>query len=107
MTSYDELKTIIRRNQLLGIWAAEKLGLSGADAENYAKALAMDATDPDRNDVFSKLQADFAAAGVIQSDEQLLDVMSRFMREAHEMQPTAGASSDAAAVMLARKLTTR
>jgi hypothetical protein len=89
------------------MWAAEKLGMSEADAENYAKSLAMDATDPDRNDVFSKLRADFAAAGVAQSDEQILAVMSRFMLEAHEMQPTAGDGSDGAAVMLARKLTTR
>jgi hypothetical protein len=107
MTSFDELKTTIRRNQLLGMWAAEKLGLVGEDADNYAKALATDTVDPERNDMFSRLRADFDAAGVIQSDQQILSVMERFTLEASGMQPTAGDSSDGAAVTLARKLSTR
>ena len=48
MTSFDELKTTIRRNQLLGMWAAEKLGLVGSDADKYAKSLATDTIDPER-----------------------------------------------------------
>ena len=107
MSSFDELKTTIRRNVLLGAWAAEKLGLAGADAESYSKALATDTIDPDRNDVFSRIRKDFDAAGVIQSDEQILDVMNRLTIEAGGMQPTGGGGSDGAAVMLARKLTTR
>ncbi len=107
MTSFDELKTTIRRNQLLGMWAAEKLGLAGAAADDYAKSLATDTVDPDRSDVFSRLRADFDAAGVVQTDRQILEVMERFMLEAGGMQPNAGTSSDGAAVMLARKLTAR
>lgn len=107
MTSFDELKTTIRLNQLLGMWAAEKLGLAGVDADTYAKALATDTIDPDRNDVFSRLRKDFDAAGVVQSDEQILDAMRRCKLEAGAMEPSAGGSSDAAAVMLARKLTPR
>jgi hypothetical protein len=107
MTSFDELKATIRLNQLLGMWAAEKLGLSGAEADNYAKALAVDTIDPDRNDVFSRIRKDFDAAGVVQSDDQILEAMHRFALEAGAMQPATGAGSDAAAVMLARKLTTR
>jgi hypothetical protein len=41
MTSIDELKTTIRRNTFLGMWAAEKLNLVGRDAKAYADALAM------------------------------------------------------------------
>ena len=107
MTSFDDLKTTIRRNKLLGMWAAEKLGLAGAEAETYSHALAMDTMDPERGDVFSRIRKDFDAAGVIQSDEQILDVMNGLMLQAGEMQPTAGGGSDAAAVMLARKLVTR
>jgi hypothetical protein len=107
MTSFDELKAVIRCNQLLGMWAAEKLGLAGADADNYAKALATDTIDPDRNDAFGRIRADFDAAGVTQSDEQILDAMTRFKLEAGAMQPTAGAGGDAAAVALARKFTPR
>ncbi len=38
--AHDEelrFKIIARRNKLLGLWAAEKLGLTGAVAQNYAK----------------------------------------------------------------------
>jgi hypothetical protein len=35
-------KATARRNRLLGLWAAEKLGLAGADAETYAKELVLE-----------------------------------------------------------------
>src|SRR2546429_30674 len=34
-------KANARRNKLLGLWAAEKLGISGAEADAYAKAVVM------------------------------------------------------------------
>jgi hypothetical protein len=105
MTSFDDLKTTIRRNKLLGMWAAEKLGLADADADAYSHALAMDTADPERGDVFRRIREDFDAAGVIQSDEQIVRVMNELMIQAGEMQATGGGGSDAAAVMLARKLT--
>jgi hypothetical protein len=107
MTSFDDLRTTIRRNKLLGMWAAEKLGLVGADAENYSNALAADTIDPDRCDMFSRIRKEFDAAGVIQSDDQILSVMSKLTLEAGEMHPTGSGSSDAAAAMLSRKLTPR
>ena len=108
MTSFDDLKKTIRRNKLLGMWAAEKLGLAGADAESYSHALAMDTMDPERGDVFSRIRKDFDSSGVVQSDEQILRVMNELIfQAADQMQATGGGSSDAAAVMLARKLTSR
>ena len=108
MTSIDELKTTIRRNKFLGMWAAEKLGLRGQDAEAYADALAVGTVDPERSDVFSTIRKDFDAAGVLQSDEQILHVMNEFALQAtKQMQATGGGASDAAAVMLARNLTKR
>ena len=107
MASFDDLKTTIRRNKLLGMWAAEKLGLGGAKADAYSQALAMDTMDPQCGDVFSRIRKDFDAAGVVQSDEQIISVMNTLMLEAGEMQPTASGGSDATAVLLARKLTTR
>jgi hypothetical protein len=108
MTSLDDLKRTVRRNKLLGMWAAEKLGLVGPDAEAYADALAVGTVDPERSDVFSKIRTDFDAAGVVESDEQILRVMEELMLEAgNQMQGTRGASPDAAAVMLARNLTSR
>ena len=59
MTSLDdELNTAIRRNMLLGLWAAEKLGLVGPGADAYAKDLAVGTLDAERSDVFSKIRKD-------------------------------------------------
>jgi hypothetical protein len=107
MTSLNDLKTTIRRNKLLGLWAAEKLGLAGGDAEAYADALAVGTIDPELGDVFSKIRKDFDAAGVVQSDEQILLVMNELILQAANQMPARGGASDAAAVMLARKLTSR
>jgi hypothetical protein len=108
MSSIDELKTTIRRNKLLGMWAAEKLSLVGQVAEAYADALATGTIDPDRSDVFSKIRKDFDAAGVVQSDEVILRVMNELMLQAaNQMGETRGDAPDAAAMMLARNLMSR
>jgi hypothetical protein len=106
MTSLDDLKKTIRRNKLLGLWAAEKLGFTGRDAKAYSDALAVDTLDPELSDVLSKIRKDFNAAGVVQSDEQILQVMNELMLQAGNQMPvTRGGGPDAAAVMLARNLT--
>ena len=106
MSNSDDLKRTIRFNKLLGMWAGEKLGLAGRDAEAYAEALAVGTLDPERSDVFGRIRKDFDAKGVVQSDEQLLRVMNELMLEAaRQTQGTGGDVTDAAAVALARKLT--
>jgi hypothetical protein len=107
MASFDDLRTIIRRNKLLGMWAAEQLGLAGPEADAYSDALAVGAVDPEYSDVLGRLRKDFDNAGVIQSDEQILCVMDELMLEAAKQTPTTGSGGDAAAVLLARKLTVR
>jgi hypothetical protein len=104
----DDLKKAIRRNKLLGMWTAEKLGITGRDAEAYSDALAVGTLDPERSDVFSKIRKDFDAAGVVQSDEQIVQVMNELMLKAGNQVPaTAGGALDVAALMLARKLKSR
>jgi len=108
MTSLDDLKKTIRRNKLLGMWAAEKLGISGRDADAYSDALAVGTLDPELSDVLSKIRKDFNAAGVVQSDDQILHVMNELMLQAGNQMPvTRGDGPDAAAVMLARNLNSR
>src|ERR1700752_1382355 len=105
MNSLDELKTAVRRNMLLGLWAAEKLGFAGDQADAYAKELALAVLDAERSDVLSKIRKDFDLAGVVKSDEQILRVMEQFMLQASAQVPTArGGSIDAAEVMLKRRL---
>jgi hypothetical protein len=106
MTSLDDLKRTIRRNKLLGMWAAAKLGITGRDADAYSDALAVGTLDPESSDVLSKIRKDFNAAGLVQSDEQILHVMNELMLQAGNQMPvTRGGGPDAAAVMLARNLT--
>ena len=108
MTSPDDVQKTILRNKLLGRWAAEKLGITGQDAEAYSDSLAWGTTDPERCDVFTKIREDFNAAGVAESDERILHVMTDLMLKAGNLMPsTQGNSSDAAAVMIARKLISR
>lgn len=69
-----------RRNKKLGLWAAEKLGKSGADAESYAKdVIASDFEEKGDEDVFRKIRQDFDAAGVSQSDHQIRRTMDELM----------------------------
>jgi hypothetical protein len=110
MTSFDHVGKMILRNKLLGRWAAEKLGITGRDADGYSDALAAMGTTrhPERSDVFSKIRKDFDAAGVAQSNEEILRVMTELAIEAgNQMPATRGGSNDAAAVMLARNLMSR
>ena len=69
-----------RRNKLLGMWAAEKLGLSGPTADAYAKEVVMaDFEEAGDDDVFRKLRKDFDAKGVEQSDHQIRRTMEELM----------------------------
>lgn len=60
-----KFKVNARRNRLLGLWAAEKLGLAGADADAYAKTIvAADFSRPGHDDVIDKLMGDLKARAV-------------------------------------------
>ena len=84
--AHDEelrFKAGARRNKLLGLWAAEKLGLAGPAAEAYAKEVVMaDFEEAGDNDVFRKVRKDFDAKGVAQSDHQLRRTMDELMERA-------------------------
>lgn len=103
---HADIFRMARRNRLVGMWAAEKLGLVGESAKSYANDLARGALDIERNDVLAILRKDFDGAGVVQSDEQILNVMSQSWLEAGK--GTKGAdSSDVALVQIARNLQVR
>jgi hypothetical protein len=84
--AHDEelrFKASARRNRILGMWAAEKLGLTGPAAEAYAKEVVMaDFEEAGDNDVFNKLRKDFDAKGVAQSDHQIRRTMDELMEQA-------------------------
>ena len=84
--AHDEemrFKAMARRNKLLGLWAAEKLGLSGAAADDYAKSIVKaDFEEAGDEDVFRKIRADFNAKNVAQSDHQIRRTMEELMQKA-------------------------
>ena len=72
-----------RRNKLLGLWAAGKLGLAGADADAYAKEVVVaDLEEAGDDDVFRKIRRDFDAKGVAESDHQIRRTMIDLMETA-------------------------
>lgn len=78
-----QFKAEARRNKLLGLWAAELLGKSGEDAQEYAKeVIRADFEEAGDEDVFRKIRADFDAGNVEQSDHQLRRKMDELMSEA-------------------------
>jgi hypothetical protein len=84
--AHDEelkFKASARRNKLVGLWAAEKLGMSGPDADAYAKdVVGADFDGPGGTGVFKKLRTDFDAKGVTQSDHQIRRTMDEMMEKA-------------------------
>lgn len=69
-----------RRNKLLGLWAAEKMGISGADADAYAKTVVVaDFEEAGDDDVFRKVRKDFDEKKVEQSDHQIRRTMDELM----------------------------
>ena len=65
LDSEQKFKAEARRNKLLGLWAAEKLGLTGDAATAYSKeVVAADFEEAGDKDVQDKVVKDFAAKGV-------------------------------------------
>ncbi|MDK9695286.1 MAG: DUF1476 domain-containing protein [Siculibacillus sp.] len=80
-----QFKATVRRNKLLGLWAAEKLGLSGDEAAAYAKSVVeADFQEAGDEDVFRKIRGDLDAASVAQSDHQIRRAMEELLAEAIE-----------------------
>jgi hypothetical protein len=76
-------KAEARRNKLLGQWAAGKLGMSGAQVDEYVKSVRKaDLAQKGDEDVFQKVKADFGAKGVAVSDAELRKAMAEFLMTA-------------------------
>jgi hypothetical protein len=86
--AHDEalkFKATARRNKLLGLWAAGKMGMSGAEADAYAKdVVKADFEEAGDDDVFRKIRKDFDAKAVSLSDHQIRREMEELMGTALE-----------------------
>jgi hypothetical protein len=80
-----QFKVTSRRNKLLGLWAAKQMGLSGAAAEDYAKAVVMaDMEKPGDDDVVEKVVKDLGARGVAVSEHRVRAEMQALNAEARK-----------------------
>lgn len=78
-----KFKSEARRNNILGAWVAEKLGLSGDDVAAYQKEVRRaDLAEAGDEDVFRKVRADLDAKNVPVSDEELRGQMIQAMEQA-------------------------
>ena len=77
-----QFKAGARRNKLLGLWVAEQLGKSGAEADAYAKSVVMsDFEEAGDDDVFRKVRGDLPASV---SDHVIRRRMDELMAKAIE-----------------------
>lgn len=75
-----QFKATARRNKLLGLWVAEKLGKTGPDAEAYAKSVLMaDFEEAGDDDVLRKVRGDLAANGVTVTDADIRKEMDSLL----------------------------
>src|SRR5665213_72727 len=80
-----QFKAKARRNKLLGVWAAGKMGLSGVDADVYAKDVVMsDFEEAGDHDIFRKIRKDFDAKKIAASDQEIRSIMADLMAKAVE-----------------------
>jgi hypothetical protein len=84
--AHDEelkFKATARRNKMLGLWAAERLGLSGAEAENYARAVVLAEFEQGGDSaVVAKIRNDLKAKGIAQSEHQINRIMTDLLAKA-------------------------
>lgn len=72
-----------RRNKLIGLWAARKLGMGDPEAADYARSVVFaDLNRVGGRDVPAKLADDLAAAGVAVTDDEIQAAMRDLMARA-------------------------
>ncbi len=86
-----QFKVTARRNKLLGLWIAEKFGLSEAEAESYAKDVVIsDFEKPGDDDVVEKVMSDIGAKNLDLSEKDVRAEMERLMGVAAEQLESEG-----------------
>ena len=86
-----KFKAEARRNKLVGIWAAELLGLTGDEAKSYAaEVVAADFEEAGDEDVFRKVSGDLKAKGLSVTDDAIRQKMQALVYTANEQIATEG-----------------
>jgi hypothetical protein len=79
----QEFKAQARRAKIVGLWTANLIGLSGEEADAYAKSVVMaDLEEAGVEDLFRKIRADLDLHAVQLSDHQVRAKMDEALNEA-------------------------
>ena len=80
-----DFKAGARRNKLLGLWAAEQMGITGESADAYAKEVVLaDFDRPGDEDVLEKVLKDLTDKGLDVSAHRVRKEMDQLMEVARE-----------------------
>jgi hypothetical protein len=81
----QKFKAEARRNKLLGLWAAQHMGLSDEHAKQYAaEVIASDFEEAGDEDVFRKISGDLKAKGASVSDDMIRQKMAELVGVARD-----------------------
>ena len=75
----QKFKAEARRNKLLGLWAADRQGMSGDAAGAYARDVVAADFDAAGDGVFRKVSGDLNAKGIAIAEEQIRAKMDELM----------------------------
>ena len=77
-----KFKAEMKRNKIVGAWAAAELGLSGDAAETYIKdVIKADFEEAGDEDVLRKISKDFKEKSVSKSDDDIRTALDKAMAE--------------------------
>ena len=80
-----KFKAEARRNKLLGLWAADLMGMTDSQATDYYKEVVKaDFEEVGDEDVYRKIKGDLDAKGVDISEHRVRKAMEDMMREAQQ-----------------------
>ncbi len=80
-----KFKVMARRNKLLGLWAADLMGVVGADADAYAKQVVVsDFEEPGDDDVLRKVLGDLQAKDCSEDETAVRQQMDRLLDQAKD-----------------------
>jgi hypothetical protein len=79
-----QFKVKARCNRLLGLWAADRMGLTGAEAEAYANEVVQAGLHGGDPHVVEKIVADLAAKGQSATAAQVHFELTHFARRAKQ-----------------------
>lgn len=81
----QEFKAVARRNRMLGLWAADRMGLQGDHRDEYARAVVKsDFEQPGDEDVLRKVFGDLKSAGDSATEGDVRMKMDELLAQSRE-----------------------